>query len=231
MKRNSVRGAIILVILIIVFSVVAFAVPFAKNTTFWCSYVFGIIAIMLQMYVFHVSFHNSNARSRFYGFPIARIGVLYLVAQISVSLCGMVITTLIARVPEWLFIVTNIIILAVFIIGCITVEVVRDEIVKQDATLKKSITTMRDMHAVITACVTQCDDEPAKRLLENLAEELRYSDPVTCEASADLEQNMSEIAKNIQKAVLESKVEDIGDFCKKMKGLLAERNRVCKVSK
>ena len=68
------------VILLIVFSVITFVLPFKKNTLFWLSYAFGVFAILFQLYVLMKAFHGTESvRSRFYGFPIAKVGLIYMV--------------------------------------------------------------------------------------------------------------------------------------------------------
>ena len=48
MNKNATRGIIILAILLVVFSVIAFVIPFPKNTVFWIAYLCGVFAILFQ---------------------------------------------------------------------------------------------------------------------------------------------------------------------------------------
>lgn len=49
---------------------------------FWLSYLFALAALGAQIYVMQVAFSKGrDTRSKFCGFPIARIGVAYLSAQ------------------------------------------------------------------------------------------------------------------------------------------------------
>ena len=116
-----------LVILLAVFSVIAFVIPFPKNTVFWIAYACGIFAILFQLYIFRSSFGKTDARSRFYGFPIARLGIYYLVIQLIVSIIEISLSKFL---PTWAVILINVLILAVALIGCITTETMRDEIAR-----------------------------------------------------------------------------------------------------
>ena len=74
-NKNTVRGYIILGIALAAWLVIVLAVPFVKNAAYWLSFVFTLLAFAAQLYVFKISFHNGESvRSKFYGFPIARIG-------------------------------------------------------------------------------------------------------------------------------------------------------------
>ena len=67
MGKNEIRGYIVDAILLIVFSVIAFAAPFAKTGVFWMAYLFGVIAIAYQIYVFKISFdQGEDVKSKFY---------------------------------------------------------------------------------------------------------------------------------------------------------------------
>ncbi|MCQ2496026.1 MAG: signal peptidase complex subunit 1 family protein [Lachnospiraceae bacterium] len=231
MNKNRNRGFAILAIIIVIFSVIAFVVPFSKNSGFWCSYIFGVIAVLMQLYVFRVAFRDEDAKSRFYGFPIAKIGFIYLVVQLAVSLAGMLLSTFVSAFPNWIIIVLNIIILGAAAIGCITAETMRDEVEKQDIKLKKDVSVMRDLRSVISSVASTCEDSAVKKNLDALAEEFRYSDPVSNEATEEIERDMMAVANEMQAAVAAGHPEKITALCRDLKGMLAERNRVCKVSK
>lgn len=46
--KNRARSWVALGVILVVYSVVAFAPPFVKNGVFWLSYVFGVVAIAVQ---------------------------------------------------------------------------------------------------------------------------------------------------------------------------------------
>lgn len=228
-KRNAARGYIILAILLVVFSIIAFAIPFAKTPVFWLSYGFGVFAILFQLYVFRISgVSGGDARSRFYGFPIARIGIYYLVGQLVFSLIEMALA---AVIPAWIPTLLNILLAALAIVGCITVDTMRDEIVQQDIKLKKNVSNMRQLQSLSAALVGQCSDKGIKPLLQKIADEFRYSDPVTSNETADLEDDMREQLGNIQQSLVEGDTEGTRKLCARLMTSLAERNRICAVNK
>lgn len=51
MKKNSSKGYLILGILFILASVIAFAVPTSKTTAFWISYAFTVLAFAAQLII------------------------------------------------------------------------------------------------------------------------------------------------------------------------------------
>lgn len=78
MTKNQKRYLAAIAIIFIAFSVIVFVAPLKMNGVFWISYVFSIIAMTIQIYVFKIAFGGGKSvRSKFYGFPIARIGITY----------------------------------------------------------------------------------------------------------------------------------------------------------
>ena len=227
MTKNAVRVCVVLAVVLAVFSAIAFVVPFAKTTVFWIAYGFGAIAILFQLYVFKISL-SGDARSRFYGFPIARIGIYYLAAQLAVSIIEMILAKF---APVWVALLVNILLVGTAIIGCITTDAMRDEINVQDQRLKKSVTAMRELQSLSRALVGQCPDGELKAMVEKLADEFRYSDPVSSEATSALEADMRSQMGDIQQALVDGDVDAGKKLCGKLAGSLAERNRICSVSK
>lgn len=216
-------------LVLVVFSVMAFVIPFAHTATFWVGYGFGVLAILYQLYIFKLSFSaGSDAKSRFYGFPIARIGVYYLIVQLIASVIEMALAKLL---PVWVPVVVNLLLLAVALIGCITVDTMRDEIIRQDEALKKDVSNMREMQSLSASLVTQYSETGLKRTLEKIADEFRFSDPVSSESTLELEEDMRSQLGNIQQAIIDRDFNGAQKLCRELSGSLAERNRICSISK
>ena len=229
MTKNASRGLIVLAIVLAVFSLIAFAIPFAHTAVFWIAYGFGVFAILFQLYIFKTSFAgNGDAKSRFYGFPIARLGIYYLVAQLILSVVEMALAGLI---PAWPVIIVNVLALAFALIGCITAETMRDEIVQQDHKLKKNVSAMRELQSLAASMVGQCGDEEMKNAVKKIADELRFSDPVSSDATAELEAEMRSQLADIQQAVVEGDKDGAKALCGKLMGCLTERNRISSINK
>lgn len=83
MKKNSSKGYLILGILFILVSVIAFAVPAAKTAAFWISYGFAVIAFAAQLIIWKAALGRSESlKSKFLGFPVVHIGIVYLIVQV-----------------------------------------------------------------------------------------------------------------------------------------------------
>ena len=227
MKKNTVRGMILLAVVAAVFSLIAFVLPVEKTAVFWIAYGCGLFAILFQLYIFKISF-DGDAKSRFYGFPIARVGVYYLAAQLIFSIAEIALASII---PLWVAVIVNALLLALAVIGCVTTDAMRDEIIRQDVQLKKDVSRMRELQSMAASMLAQCTDEDMKQTVKKIADELRFSDPVSSNATVELEEELKNQMADIQQAVADGDASSAKMLCEKLLSSLAERNRICSISK
>ena len=188
-NKNSVRGLVILGIVLAAWLVIVLAVPFVKNGVYWLSFVFTLIAFLAQLYIFKISFRNGESvRSKFYGFPIARLGVVYLAVQL---VLGLLVMALAKWVPIW--------------VGVILFAV--------------------------TLAVNQCDAPDLRAALQKLAEDFRFSDPVSSDALADVEASLSACLDELQRSLTDGDLDSAAVLCRRAAATLTERNRLCKLNK
>lgn len=229
MKKNAIRWWVVLGVVLVVYNVLAFALPFPKTAVFAVSYLFTMIAILAQIYVIRTAFYRGEGvKSKFYGFPIAKLGVIYLAVQL---IAGLVFMALGLIVPVWLPLALYVVLLGIAAAGFVAADAVRDEVVRQEVKLEKDVSRMREFQAKGRALVTLNKVPEAARPLEKLAENLRFSDPVSSEALTEIEDQLAECLAQLQEAVSAQKTEQILSVCQEAERILAERNQLCKLSK
>ena len=229
MKKNAIRWWVVLGVVLVVYNVLAFALPFPKTAVFAVSYLFTTIAILAQIYVIRTAFYRGEGvKSKFYGFPIAKLGVIYLAVQL---IAGLVFMALGMIVPVWLPLALYVVLLGVAAAGFVAADAARDEVVRQEVKLEKDVSRMREFQAKGRALVTLNQVSEAARPLEKLAEDLRFSDPVSSEALTEIEDQLAECLAQLQEAVSAQKTEQILSVCQEAERILAERNQLCKLSK
>lgn len=231
MKRNKgkFQAILILAIVLAAYLLLAFVIPFTKTAVFWLALVFTLAAFGVQLYVLKLSFTKGrDARSKFYGFPIARIGVVYLIVQIVLSFLFMAIAKICAA---WIAVIIFVLLLAAAAVGVIAADAMRDEVERQDAQLKTDVTAMRALQSRAAALVSRCEDAELKADAQKLSNTFRYSDPVTNDATKNAEHELSACMDELERAVLDNDTESARTFIKRTAAQLAERNRLCKLNK
>ena len=232
MSRNKTRLYLIIAIIFVLFSVLAFAIPFEKNTVFWLSYGFGVLALAVQLVVQPraLDLDGHDVRSKFYGFPLTRIATAYLVVQLILSLTFMVLCKYV-EVKPWVPFVAYVLIFGISAIGFIAADAMKEEVERQDIVHKANVGTMRALQSKAVFVASQCEDVETKKALDKFAEALRFSDPVSNAATADIEENLTGLLEELGSAVLDKDYPAAKSLCAKASTLLADRNRMCKLNK
>lgn len=99
MRKDTIRWIVSLGVSLILYILAAVLIPFAHTATFWVSFVFTLIAFAVVAIAIYIAFvKNPNAKSRFYGFPIAKIGVTYGLVQL---IAGFIFMALAPYILVW----------------------------------------------------------------------------------------------------------------------------------
>lgn len=229
MKKNTIRGVIILAICLVLYHLLAFLIPFEKTSVFWLAYGFTLAAfVVVAAAIYLAVYRRPGAKSQFYGFPIARIGVIYGAAQLVLGLVFMAVGGWIA---EWIVILIFVFMLGAALIGIISADAVRDDIERQDEVLRENVSLMRSLQSKLNQMAVQCEAPDAMAAVQKLSEELRFSDPVSSPALAEVESDLSAAIDELEQAVVDGDTGSVLQLCRKTTALLSERNRLCKLNK
>lgn len=222
MKKNSIKGYVILGILFALISIIAFAVPTVKTTTFWIAYVFTAAAFATQIIIWKTAFGKEETlKSKFLGFPVVHIGIVYAIIQTVAFAAFLFVPTL----PVWSPIVVCSVIAGASAVCMISADVGRDEIERVETKVQKKGFYIRELQADVELLADNETVSDVKTALMQLAEKIRFSDPMSSEQLADLENKIS------------TKIAELNTTSSKMKiitelnSLLDERNKKCKILK
>ena len=222
MKKNSTKGYVLLGILFALVSIIAFAVPTIKTATFWIAYVFTAAAFAAQIGIWKTALGKAETlKSKFLGFPVVHIGIVYAIVQTVAFEVFMFVPTL----PTWSAIVVCSIIVGVSAVCMISADAGRNEIERVEAKVQNKVFYIRELQADIELLADNESNATVKTALTQLAEKIRFSDPLSNEQIADLENKISIKAAELKTAA--SKVEIITE----LNSLLDERNKKCKILK
>lgn len=230
-EKNIIRSWIVLGILLVCYNVVVFFIPFRKNAVFAVSWLFSMLAIAAQIYVIRTAFCNGKSvKSKFYGFPIAKLGVGYLAVQLVLSFAFMALGLVLA-VPVWLPLVLYVVLLGAAAVGLIAAEATRDVVNHQEVRQVKQTARMRGFQAKARGLADQTTDPEAKQVVVQLEEALRYSDPVSSDSLIEIEDRLEGCLEQLSQAITQQNTLQIVTLAQEAQQTLAERNRLCKLGK
>lgn len=212
MKHKN--GYIGLAVLAILISVIAFAVPTEKTASLWTAYIFTLVAILGQIYVWK----QGNQKSKFLGLSTLYVGSIYLVAQIVVFAIFKAVPTF----PTWSAVVICCVILGIAIISILSVQSAQTEIERVENKANTKVSYIRNMQTEVEMLAEIETNPEVKEKLKELAEKIRFSDPVSSEKLQSLENKIAEEIKAFGRS--EDKIKSI----EKIETLVTQRNKVCK---
>ena len=230
MKKNTTRVLLVGAIALVLYNLIVFMIPFERESAvFWLSYAFTMLAFgVLAVAVYNGFLKNPTAKSTFYTFPMVRIGLNYAAIQL---IAGILVMAVGQWLAWWLVTLVYAIGLGVTVVMLISVDATVEQIKTMDGQLQARTSRMRALQSKVIHMESQCADADAAKAVKNLAEELRYSDPVSGPAVAEAENELSAVIDALQETVADGEAAVIVQLCGKASALLAERNRLCKLSK
>ena len=210
-KKDALRWFLSLAIVLALYLVLILVIPFVKNAAYWLSFGFTLAAFVVAGAAGYVGVvRQEDAKSRFYGFPIAKIGLVYGVAQLAL---GLVVMALASWIPAWLAAVAYVLMLGAACLGLIATDAVVEQIHVQDAKLRADVRLMRSLQSKLNQLASQCDD------------------PDAASAHPEVLNHNVETVEELQAAVIDADTAAVKHLCPKASALLAERSRLCKLNK
>lgn len=222
MKKNIKRAYTALGIAFIIFNIIAFVVPTVKTKTFWIAYAFTIVAFALQVAVWNTAFKADDAlKSKYLGIPIVYVGILYLVLQI----IAFAVFFAFPVIPSWIAVIACVLILGLSAICLIGTDAARNEIKRVEEKVTQKVFYIRQLQTDVEMLAEQEQNPETKAALTELAEKIRYSDPMSSEELAEIEEKINNTLIELKSAA------DKTAIITKLNSLLTERNKKIKLMK
>ncbi|MDO4620775.1 MAG: hypothetical protein Q4B09_09160 [Lachnospiraceae bacterium] len=233
MTANQKRAALTGGIVMACFTLITLIAPLQKGSVYILSFLFTWIAACVAGYgIYRGLLNGTSVKSKYYGFPIARIGGIYFVIQLILSILLMITATFI-EMPMWIAAILYIALLAATGIGMIGAVSVREEVERQDSEVKRKTSVIRELQSISAGFAGLTDNPEVKKKLQKLTDELRFSDPVSSEETAGIENKLREKIEEIRTLLTtgEADREAVTVLCEETTRLIGERNRICKDGK
>lgn len=232
LSKNLIKTIAIYAIAIVIVNLIVFSIPFEHNSAFWAAYVFCMVAILAQIGVAFLAMSNSiGLKKKVYSFPIFKMGAIYLVVQLCLSLVFFIIATFFEDFPSWIAWVICTIVLGVFTILILLTDTARDEIIKVEEETEKKTAQVKYFRVNIDNTLRRVSDKELRAILEKLADTAKYSDPVSNDMLAETEDRIHQYLAALEDAVISNDIEGAKEIAANTIILFEDRNALCKLYK
>lgn len=213
----------------VVYNVVLFVIAgFSDHTgSFWLSYVFMILAWAVTSAITCINFSKGFTLKDFvFGFPILKWSIVYIISELVMSTVFMIIPVSwikAAFILQFLMLFVFLLISATCFIG--------KKVAVSDEKVKEKVFYIRNIHSELESVFDKVTDDATKKALLKLIEAVKYSDPMSHESLAVVEQEIEIKVSALRMSVCEGNYESALTVIKAITDLLNDRNRNCKILK
>lgn len=222
MKNNRLLFCLIFVIAFAVFNVAVFQLPIDRTEIFWITYGFTCVAFAILFAVWNRCFFlDETPKSRFLGYGITYVATYYFVAQLVLF----VIVLGVPDIKKWLVIIANTVLLGIGLIGICSTQIGKNYIGSIDQKVAIKVDFIKNILVDLELIANDLTDTEEKRAMDKLLETVRYSDPMSSDKLAGIEQEIDTKVSELKFA--ENKLAALNLLEK----LFVERNAKCKAYK
>lgn len=227
MKKNFKFYAVSWALLFAIFNVLAFAVGFKNNASFWTAYIASVIAMLLQLVCAKISFKPEKLDRLFLNIPVISITFNGMVAAMIIGAVCMVIPS----VPVVVIIVIEYLILAFTGISVLKANAAAEIVNEVGEKVKEKTQFIKLTTVDAQNLMNSAKSESVKSACKKVYEALRYSDPMSNEALDREEAKIADKMAELSSAVASDNGDSAESISNEITVLVKTRNNKCKALK
>lgn len=226
MKRTTAKAFFVVtgVLLAGIVNLVVFMLPFARTGSFWAGYGFSMAALAVFILAGMLEFMQKGRKSKFYGLPAYAVVILYALLQLALGVFEMVFPFF----PLPFSLTLNLVLLLLMLLGLVAAGAPMAVAAQIDAKAGEKREFLRSLDQALSALADKARDPETQKALRGLAEDIRFSDPMSGPQLQDIQREMLETVAALQagdlgspgaKAVMDDLRRLIGERNQKVKAM------------
>lgn len=233
MKSKFKYYLIIWTLIVIAFNVIVFVVPRTIagvdrfTGSFWVGYVFIMIMLVAQLGIGWLTFKEDNLTKLFYNISLIRISFIGMIAM---GIVGM-ICMLIPILPVWVGIIICLLVLIFNAIALSSAHAAISTVEEIDKKIKGKTFFIKSLTVDVEMLKEKTSIPEIANELKSLYDAVRYSDPMSDDALASIESQITLLMSELSDAVEKADIDAVKSNVKNITVLLSERNKKCKLLK
>jgi len=174
---------VIFAIIFGVYNLLIFMLVETRTDVFWISYTFAVIAFVIFAVAAYLAFKKPGMAAAFLGIPLASIASFYLIAELFVSLMFYIFQGAGFKAA----LLVQVVLLAIFVVVMIFAMMGRNAVEAVTDRVSQNVFVIRSLQGDLEMIAESTPDAGLKAKANALAEAIRYSDPMSNVAVADVE--------------------------------------------
>ncbi len=231
MKFNKYFKLYIIVwaLLLVLFNLVTFLVPgeYKYNAPFFIGYALITLTFVGQLFAALKAFNVDSLKKLFLNIPIFKTSFTTLVLTAIFGSLPMVFNV----IPYWVAIIFCFIILIFSIIAVLKAAIASDAVTRIDEKVKSQTFFIKALTVDADTLVAAAKSEEVRAECKKVYEAIRFSDPMSNEALASSESQITINFEELAAAVEDDDTEAVKAIARTVLVLLKDRNNKCKLLK
>lgn len=224
-------------ILFVIFNVVVIALP--KETTIagvtyqklgglsWITLILFELCFVGHLVCTWIALKRNKLSGTFYRLPLIRLSYACIIVTTVIGCVMMAVPNL----PDWIPLIVVLIIMALYAVAVLKAAAAAEIVEQIDEKVRTKTAFIRDLTVDASTLMTRAKSEPVKNACKKVYEAVRYSDPMTSEALADVESRIRTEFDSFTDVVLSDNADAVNASADELLSLLTERNKTCKANK
>ena len=236
MKKSFNFYIILWVLLVAIFTVISFAsISWAGDEIYndsfwlghWIAYVFVIVMFAGQAICTYIALKDDNAKKVFLNIPLIKTSYAGLITSFIIG----IVCVSIPPIPFWVCIILCAIILVSNILSLIKAGTVISEVASIDDKVKTQTFFIKSLTIDAETLMATAKSEEVKAECRKVYEAIRYSDPMSNDALASVEGQITVKFAELSEAVKADDAAKVVELANEVCILVGERNKKCKILK
>lgn len=233
MNRNFKYYLSIWAILFAIFNIAVFVSPSEAmglskfGGAFWAGYIFITLAFIGQLAVSFFAFKAENLQQLFYKISLVRISYTGLILTLIFGTLCMVIPNL----PNWIGVIICFAVLGFNAISLIKANTAADLVTETDEKIKVKTFFIKSLTVDAEGLLAIAESNEIKAECKKVYEAVRYSDPMSNDALANTESQITLKFAELTNAVNNNNLEAVKKAANEVVILLDDRNKKCRLLK
>lgn len=226
--KNFTMVAIVYLSVLAIYNLVIFLLFKNLNNVFWISYGFMTAAVLANVATVFLLSKNTDVEAAFFGIPLISFSVFHVAAELFASLVFMIFRD---HVSVQLTVTIQAILLLIFVIFGAVAIFSRDAVQGVSEKIKTNVFNIKSLAVEVQLLEEDCIDKELKEQLHKVREAINYSDPMTNDSVAQIDELIKSKVSELKYLCQENNKNEAIQVCLKLNSYIKERNGKLLISK
>lgn len=214
-------------LLLITYSTIVLLIPFKHSESFWLSFVWNIIGMVVGTIFSYLMIVRSENEIPIYEIATIKNTFIFIVVLMVVG----AIVMLIGTVPFWVVLIVYLLISVAYIAVNYVVFLSQQNEQRINEKVKSHTTELKLLTTKLQLFSKSIDNLVLRQKVEKIHNLLMYSDPIGNEKTEEIEKKIIATFEMMQNDCEQNECDNLDSLCRMMENLIEERNAICKMYK